>query len=105
MSENRPASIPFDSELAQRADSRGTRTDRVISTVVYHAGPEVGLTAFAGIPTAVVVHPVALPVVAALVAVWSVVDRMTRRRGVTPQKRSEAPSDAVPHADREAGAA
>lgn len=100
----RPASIPFDSELARRADAPRYRPERVASAVMFHAGPEIGITTLVGGVGALLVHPVALPVVAALVTVWAVVDRTTRRRAEgRPQSAAEA-ADAS-GSDREVGAA
>lgn len=105
MSENRrPAPIAHDSDLARRADMPRYRPERIASTVMYHAGPEIGITALVGGAGALIVHPLALPVVAVLVTVWAVVDRTNRRKAVEgSESRSEAAKPAP--ADREVGAA
>lgn len=79
--QNRPT-IPFDSDLARRADAPRNLPERIASTVMYHAGPEIGVTTIVGGAGALLVHPVALPVVAALVVVYAAADRITRRRRV-----------------------
>ena len=80
--QNRPAAIPFDSDLARRADAPRYGVDRAISAVAYHAGPEIAVTTVVGGVGALVIHPAALPVVAALVAAYAAADRITRRRRV-----------------------
>src|SRR5690606_35604845 len=80
--QDRPATIPHDSDLARRAEAPRCGVDRVISAVAYHAGPEIAFTTVVGGAGALLVHPAALPVVAALVAVYAAADRITRRRRV-----------------------
>ena len=87
----RPDPIPHDSELARRANLVRFRPERVVSAVAYHAGPEIAVTTVAGGVGALVIHPAALPVVAALTAVYAAVDRITRRRRVEgPAARTAA---------------
>lgn len=93
MSEHqRPPAIPYDSDLARRAEQPRFGPDRIVSAVAYHAGPEIAFTATFGGVGALIVHPAALPVVAAVTAVYAVVDRVTRRRAT-------GPSQARPSAD------
>ena len=114
MSEHqRPPAIPFDSDLARRADAPRHLPERIASTVAYHAGPEIAVTTVVGGVGALVIHPVALPVVATLVAVYAAADRITRRRRVgssaartaadTPTSKDRANTDAI--ADETATAA
>lgn len=79
---HRPAAIPFDSDLARRAEQPRYGVDRLVSNVAYHAGPEIAVTTVVGGVGALVIHPAALPVVAALTAVYAAADRITRRRRV-----------------------
>lgn len=79
--QQRPEPVAFASEVARRADAPRSRAERLASTVAYHAGPEIGFTAVVGGSGAILVHPAALPIVAALTAVWVAVDRLGRRRG------------------------
>ena len=79
---NRPPAIPHDSDLARRAEQPRYGVDREVSAVAYHAGPEIVVTTVVGGAGALLVHPIALPVVAALVAVYAAADRITRRRRV-----------------------
>lgn len=79
----RPEPLPFDCELARRANAPRYRPERIASAVAYHAGPEIGITAVLGGSAAILVHPVALPIVAALTAVWATIDRLIRWRGLT----------------------
>lgn len=89
--QNRPAPLPFDSDLARRADAPRYGVDRLVSNVAYHAGPEIAVTTVVGGAGALLVHPAALPVVAALVAVYAAADRITRRRRVEgPTARTAA---------------
>src|SRR5690606_38035118 len=80
--QNRPAAIPHDSDLAGRAEHSRYGVDGVVSAVVDHAGPEIVVTTVVGGAGALLVHPIALPVVAALVAVYAAADRIARRRRV-----------------------
>ena len=80
--QERPAPIPHDSDLTRRTDQPRYGVDRAISAVAYHAGPEIAFTAVVGGAGALLVHPIALPVVAALVAVYAAADRITRHRRV-----------------------
>ncbi len=89
---SRPPAVPYDSDLARRAEAPRFGVDRAISAVAYHAGPEIAVTTVVGGAGALLVHPAALPVVAALAAVYAVVDRVTRRRAT-------GPSQARPSAD------
>lgn len=82
----RPDPIPHDSELARRANLVRFRPERVVSAVAYHAGPEIAVTTVAGGVGALVIHPVALPIVAAVTAVYAAVDRITRARHMRPSQ-------------------
>lgn len=86
----RPAAIPFDSELARRAEQPRYAVDRVASTVAYHAGPEIAVTTVVGGGGALLVHPAALPVVAVLAAVHAVVDAVRLRRAGAYTSRAAA---------------
>lgn len=87
MSEHqRPPAIPYDSDLARRAEQPRFGADRLVSAVAYHAGPEIAVTTVVGGAGALLVHPAALPVVAAVTAVYAVVDRVTRRRATGPSQ-------------------
>src|SRR5690606_15335310 len=90
--QDRPAPIPHDSDLTRRTDQPRYGVDRVISAVAYHAGPEIAFTTVVGGAGALLVHPIALPVVAALVAVYAAADRTTRRRRVEGSAARTAPA-------------
>lgn len=81
-SRSRPPAVPYDSDLARRAEAPRYGVDRLVSNVAYHAGPEIAVTTVVGGAGALLVHPAALPVVAALTAVYAAADRITRRRRV-----------------------
>lgn len=76
----RPAAIPFDSDLARRADAPRCGIDRVASSVAYYAGPEIAATAAIGGVGAIVLHPLVLPVVGALAAAHAAYAEYTARR-------------------------
>ena len=90
----RPASIPFDSELARRADAPRCGIDRVASSVAYYAGPEIVATAAIGGVGALVLHPLALPVVGALAAAHAMYAEYTARRA-TRLPRTRTSTDAL----------
>ncbi len=76
----RPAAIPFDGELARQADVPRYGIDRAASSVAYYAGPEIAVTATVGGVGAIVLHPLALPVVGVLAAAHAVYAEYTARR-------------------------
>ena len=76
----RPAAIPFDSELARRADAPRCGIDRVASSVAYYAGPEIAVTAAIGGVGAIVLHPLVLPVVGVLAAAHAAYAEYAARR-------------------------
>ncbi len=82
----RPPAIPFDSDLARRAEAPRYGADRLVSNLAYHAGPEITVTAVVGGAGAMVVHPAALPVVATLTALYSAAARIHRRRETGPSR-------------------
>lgn len=86
----RPPAVPFDSDLARRAEQPRFGVDRVVSTVAYHAGPEIAVTTVVGGGGALLVHPAALPVVAVLAAVHAVVDAVRLRRAGAYTSRAAA---------------
>lgn len=87
----RPASIPFDSELARRADAPRCGIDRVASSVAYYAGPEIAVTAAIGGVGALVLHPLVLPVVGVLAAAHAAYAEYTARRAAKlPRTRTSA---------------
>lgn len=76
----RPPAIPFDSDLARRAEQPRYGVDRLVSNVAYYAGPEIAVTAAIGGVGAIVLHPLALPVVGALAAAHAAYAEYTARR-------------------------
>lgn len=90
----RPAAIPFDSDLARRAAQPRYAVDRVVSTVAYHAGPELAVTTVVGGAGALLIHPVALPVVAVLAAVHAAVDAVRHHRAsrAAAKRRPDTPT-------------
>lgn len=76
----RPAAIPFDSELARRAEQPRYAVDRVISAVAYHAGPEMAAGAALGVPAWLLIDPAAAAAVGALIAAYRVIDAWRQRR-------------------------
>src|SRR5690606_30748692 len=89
-----PASIPFDSELARRADAPRCGIDRVASSVAYYAGPEIVATAAIGGVGAIALHPLALPVVGVLAAAHAAYAEYAARRAAK-LPRARASTDAL----------
>lgn len=90
----RPAAIPFDSELARRADAPRHLPERIASTVMYYAGPEIAATAAVGGVGAIVLHPLVLPVVGALAAAHAAYAEYAARRAARLH-RARASTDAL----------
>lgn len=87
----RPAAIPFDSELARRADAPRCGIDRAVSSVAYYAGREIAATAAIGGVGAIVLHPLVLPVVGVLAAAHAAYAEYTARRAARlPRARPSA---------------
>lgn len=88
--QNRPAAIPFDSELARRAEQPRYGVDRLVSNVAYHAGPEIAVTTVVGIPAWLLIDPVAGGAVISLIAAYRAVDAWRHRRSAAAMRTRRA---------------
>lgn len=86
----RPVPLPHDHPLVRQANLPRYRPERIASAVMYHAGPEIAAATVVGIPTWLLIDPVAGGAVISLIAAYRAVDVWRQRRSAGAMRTRRA---------------